>query len=110
MNTRFPPPRRLSGDLKRKFDFEYDTSVIDLQGNYFRVLVVFYEEDHFELWNLDLGILVEIGVLPRRDQINIHRYLDERIRQENGYREKDVITVGERLAELREMNETRGLK
>lgn len=111
MNSGFPRLQRRS-ELKprRMFDFEYDTSIININGIHLRVLVVVRGDDEFEIWNLDRAIPMCINDLCRKDQLAIHKFIDERLQQSEGEGKYPVLDISETRATIRELNEVRGIK
>lgn len=64
--------------MKKRFEIEFDTSVIDLDGDFFTVIIVVDDIDRFELWGPKLGIPVNLTALPSKDQAAIWNLVTQR--------------------------------
>lgn len=59
--------------VKRRFEIQFESSVIDLTGNNYTVIIVVDDTDfqRFDLWDPERGILVNLSFFPDQDQAAI---------------------------------------
>lgn len=95
-----------------RFDFEYDTSIIDVDGKFFRVLVVAHDVTDFELWDTRIGIYVNFRALPIRDQDEIRFRIAKKIKEQFAMRNEPVglELAADQRAQVREFNQMRNVK
>ena len=64
--------------MKNRIQFDYDTSVLAPDGNFFKVLVIDYDFGEFEILDPNTGIPRNFAALPEKDQANILKMLSEK--------------------------------
>ena len=57
--------------VKKRFEFEFKTSVVTLNGNHVTVLIFVYDVDDFEAWDPDRDIPIDLDKLPEIDRLGI---------------------------------------